>query len=161
MGLGALLAGHVPAAAMLLAGYALLIAEMYMPGFGVAGFSGIALLIGGIVLMQPTALQALLLALISVVILGIALFFAMRSLKKGRLNRSDVVLNDRLDAGESRDLSKYVSLEGVAHTALRPAGIAILKGEKVNVVSDGDFIEAGASVRVARVDGTKVVVRKK
>jgi len=159
-GFGTLLAGHVPACIVILVGYGLLIAEMYMPGFGVAGISGTALVIGGIALMQPTAAQALLLVVISVVILGAALFFAMRSLKKGRLNRTGVVLNDELDAGETRDLSALEGMMGTAHTAVRPSGIAMLGGEKVNAVSDGDFIPAGARVRVERVDGKRVVVRE-
>jgi membrane-bound serine protease (ClpP class) len=41
---------------------------------------------------------------------------------------------------------------------LRPAGIATIDGARVDVVSDGAFIEAGAAVVVTRVDGNRIVV---
>jgi membrane-bound serine protease (ClpP class) len=43
---------------------------------------------------------------------------------------------------------------------LRPAGVADLGGSRVDVVSDGSFIDAGAPVEVIRVDGNRVVVRR-
>jgi membrane-bound serine protease (ClpP class) len=43
---------------------------------------------------------------------------------------------------------------------LRPAGIADLEGQRVDVVSDGEFIEVGASITVVRVDGNRIVVRR-
>ena len=45
-------------------------------------------------------------------------------------------------------------------SALRPAGIADIGGARVDVVSDGEFIEPGAAVQVVRVDGNRVVVRR-
>ena len=43
---------------------------------------------------------------------------------------------------------------------LRPAGIAVIDGERVDVVSDGEFIDAGFPVIVTRVDGNRIVVRR-
>ena len=40
-----------------------------------------------------------------------------------------------------------------------PIGIAHLNGDRVDVVSEGDFINAGQPVEVARVDGNRIVVR--
>ena len=48
---------------------------------------------------------------------------------------------------------------GTALSPLRPAGIADVDGARVDVVSDGEFIEAGAPVEVIRVDGNRIVVR--
>lgn len=163
MELGALVQAHIPALVMMIAGFALLVVEMYIPGFGLAGFSGAALMVGGIVLMGPTPLQALLLVLISVVLLGIAFSLAMHSISKGRLSRSKLVLNAALnqkDASGDEDLSYFVGRTGKTHTALRPAGIAEFDGVKLNVVSDGDFVGAQRSVRVERVEGNRIVVRE-
>ncbi len=49
---------------------------------------------------------------------------------------------------------------GLAVGMLRPAGIAEMEGARVDVVSEGDYVEAGTSVRVVQVDGNRVVVRK-
>jgi membrane-bound serine protease (ClpP class) len=43
---------------------------------------------------------------------------------------------------------------------LRPAGLADLGDQRVDVVSDGEYIEAGEPVVVTRVDGNRIVVRR-
>jgi len=158
-----LIRGNIPELIMMIAGFALLVVEMYIPGFGLAGISGTALMIGGIVLMGPTPLQALILVLISVILLSIAFSLAMYSISKGRLSRSKLVLNDALNQKESSasaDLAYFVGKIGQTHTALRPAGIAEFDGVKLNVVSDGDFVNTQKHVRVERVEGNRIVVRE-
>jgi membrane-bound serine protease (ClpP class) len=49
---------------------------------------------------------------------------------------------------------------GVALSALRPAGMADIDGERVDVVADGEFIPAGAPIRVLRDEGYRRVVRR-
>jgi membrane-bound serine protease (ClpP class) len=49
---------------------------------------------------------------------------------------------------------------GIAVSPLRPAGIAEIDGTRVDVVSDGGFIEPGAAIEVTRVDGNRIVVRR-
>ena len=62
--LGALVLAHIPALVMIIVGFGLMVVEMYVPGFGLPGISGILLMLGGIFLMQPTPLQALILIVI-------------------------------------------------------------------------------------------------
>jgi membrane-bound serine protease (ClpP class) len=52
-----------------------------------------------------------------------------------------------------------VGIVGTTVTPLRPAGIATLGGRRVDVVSLGDFIEAGEPVEVVRDEGSRVVVQ--
>ena len=161
--LGALVMSNIPALIMMIAGFVLLVIEMYIPGFGLAGISGIVLMAGGIIVMQPTPLQALILVLISVLLLSIAFSLAMYSISKGRLSRSKLVLNDALNQKEvaaGEDLSYFVGKVGQTRTALRPAGIAEFDGVKLNVVSDGDFVNTQKHVRVERVEGNRIVVRE-
>jgi membrane-bound serine protease (ClpP class) len=49
---------------------------------------------------------------------------------------------------------------GTALSPLRPAGIADIGGTRLDVVSDGGFIEAGAAIKVSRVDGNRIVVQR-
>ena len=55
---------------------------------------------------------------------------------------------------------KWVGKRGSAASPLRPAGIATLDGERVDVVSQGEYIEAGAPIVVVRVEGNRIVVRR-
>jgi membrane-bound serine protease (ClpP class) len=48
---------------------------------------------------------------------------------------------------------------GVTRTPLRPAGIAEIDGERMDVVSNGEMIDSGVTVLVTRLDGNRIVVR--
>ncbi len=154
---------NLPAVIMLVIGFALVVFEMYIPGFGAPGVIGIILLVVGVVATNPTPLQALVLALIIVVLLCIAFSICIRTVSKGRLNKTPLVLTDVATGNKDEkedDLSYFVGHTGETHTLLRPAGIAEFDGVKLNVVSDGDFIDAGRQVRVERVEGNRIVVRE-
>ena len=48
----------------------------------------------------------------------------------------------------------------MALTYLRPAGMALIGGQRVNVVTEGTFIEKDVPVEVIATEGTRVVVRE-
>jgi membrane-bound serine protease (ClpP class) len=54
---------------------------------------------------------------------------------------------------------ELVGMDGVAVTDLHPSGTAQFGDERVDVVSEGSFVEAGTAVRVVRADGYRHVVR--
>lgn len=58
---------------------------------------------------------------------------------------------------ERRDL---VNKTGTAHTALRPSGLALIEGERVDVVTEGAMIDKGKPLKVVAVEGMRVVVRE-
>ncbi len=162
-GLGNLLVGNIPVLLMMIVGVALLVVEMYVPGFGAPGISGIALLVLGFVLLKPPLAQGLILFAILAAILCVALSICLYSASKGRLSRSKLVLNDvavAANAAENNDLNYFIGREGVTHTALRPAGIGEFDGVKLNVVSDGEFIARDKPIRVQSVEGNRIVVRE-
>ena len=55
---------------------------------------------------------------------------------------------------------QWLGRTGTALSPLRPAGIAEIDGVRVDVVSDGGFIDAGTPIEVTRVDGNRIVVRR-
>jgi membrane-bound serine protease (ClpP class) len=56
---------------------------------------------------------------------------------------------------------RWVGKSGTTVTPLRPAGIADFEGERVDVVSQGDYVEGGAPIEVVHVDGNRIVVRRR
>ncbi len=156
-----LLFGHPIALIALVVGYVLLVVEMCIPGFGVPGIAGIILAVLGIITMQPTPLQALIVVVVYVLLLCIALAICLRSAAKGRFSKSRLVLNEvatKAETQERSELAYFIGKTGVAHTMLRPAGIAEFDGVKLSVVSEGDFIEKDTAVRVERVEGKRIIV---
>lgn len=154
-----LLFAHPIALVALVAGYILLVVEMCIPGFGVPGVLGIVISILGIITMQPSPVQALVVVVVFVALLCIALAICLRSASKGRLSKSRLVLNEVATQSEAaNELNYFVGKTGRAHTPLRPAGIAEFDGVKLNVVSEGDFVDKDLPVRVDRVEGKRIIV---
>lgn len=48
---------------------------------------------------------------------------------------------------------------GVTLNALRPAGTCVINGKRVDVVTEGAFVEKGTTVKVVGIEGLRVVVR--
>ncbi|HKP96482.1 MAG TPA: NfeD family protein [Fibrobacteria bacterium] len=170
------LAGHTELL-LLVAGFAFVTAEMYLfPGTLVAGAIGLLLILVALTLSlqsftvpdpeMPWEMKGLIDNLFTtvgsmVVALSIPLLavrFLLPRLPAGSKVISDATLaGARSVAPETARIS--VGLAGTAKTPLRPAGKAVFAGETIEVVSRGEFIEAGTPVEVARIDGNNVVVR--
>ena len=154
---------RVPWVALLIVGYCLVVLEMYIPGFGLPGISGlICLIIGIFMLSGGNALTGLLITLVVVALLCVALTISMRSAQRGRLAKSELVLNETSTSPDERenDLEYYVGKKGVARTILRPAGVGEFDGVRLNVLTDGEFIADKADIVVTRVEGNRIFVRE-
>ena len=57
-------------------------------------------------------------------------------------------------------LEELMGKRGVAKTNLRPSGIAAIDGKRIDVVSQGGFVEPNSPIEVIRVEGRRIVVRK-
>lgn len=156
---------------LLVAGAVLIAVEAFvLPGFGIVGVLGIVTLLGGIALSMVGAqdsYEIVLLAAMRVVFALIAAILAslvlMRFLPQTTVGRR-LVLATGLSARQGYSSapesdSRWLGKSGHASTPLHPAGIAEIDGERVDVVSTGEPIDAGEAIRVVRVDGNRVVVR--
>jgi len=150
------------AAISFILGFIFVIIEMFFPGFGLPGVVGLIFLFIGIVLTAKTLTDVLVLLAIILLILAGVLAIAVRSASKGRLKK--LVLTDSLEKESgfegTEDFTSFLGKEGVALTALRPAGTAEFDGVKLDVVSEFDFIEKDAKVKIVKVEGRRIVVRK-
>lgn len=144
---------------LLLAGAVLLLAETVLPGL-VAGVLGVLCLFGGVTMgYQEFGVATgnwLLLGTLVGLLIGFVLWVKYFPTSRfGRVYASHGVVGD---IGTERP--ELVGQSGLAHTALRPAGVAIISGQRVDVVTEGAMIERGDAVQVIAVEGLRVVVRK-
>lgn len=82
------------------------------------------------------------------------------------LARSPVTLRKTLSrkegvSSQSSELESYVGTQGNAVTDLRPAGIAVINGKRVNVVTRGEYLDKDSAIIVTAVTGNQIIVRKK
>ncbi|MEX2179109.1 MAG: NfeD family protein [Gemmatimonadaceae bacterium] len=144
---------------------------LVIPGFGVAGVVGfIGVLAGltmGMVGHGPSAASiaaALGRVAFSMVVALAASLVLMRYLPRLPVGRQ-LLLDTALASGGGYASAPvadhgWLGRTGRATTPLRPAGIMEIDGTRVDVVSDGEMIETGATIVVSRVDGNRVVVRR-
>ncbi len=155
-------------------GVLLLLAEIFViPGFGVAGISGLVLvggslfaaLVGNVGLSFPpfAALAPAVGTMAATLVLLIVLMFSLSKYLPKSERFGQLVL-----APELASASGYVSAEtmedlvgqtGVSLTPLRPAGMADIGGERIDVVTRGEFVLPGTKVEIIRVRGSRVIVR--
>ncbi len=157
---------------IILAGVGLLMVEIIIiPGFGIAGIGGIALILWGLYeLLLPdipvgAEFEAMAIWGLTIGIIGgiIGLVLLVKLMTKTvfwqKLTSPDV---EKAEEGYSTSVGweNLVHTEGVSQTDLRPAGWVTIDGERIFVVSEGDFIEKDSKIKVLSVDGNRVVVRK-
>ena len=153
-------------------GLILLLVEVFViPGFGIFGALGIAALLGGfgLSLVGAGATWAVVLyavgqviaAMLLAVVLALALLRVVPRLPFGR----KLILDTELPAAggyasQPDSDSRWLGTSGTAASTLRPAGVAHFDHERVDVVTEGEYIEAGAPIEVLRVEGNRIVVRR-
>lgn len=139
--------------------------ELFTPGVGVAGATGLLSLIAVIVMQlgwghPRVALYIIAIALL-LIILG--LVWIIRSMQRGRLSKSFLVLREHSNGTsvpEVREAKKeLLGKTGVAITILRPSGIAEFEGSRVGVSTSGEFIQKGETVTVIKAEGMHILVR--
>lgn len=146
---------------LMLIGFGLLVLEIYLPGFGVAGISGTVLILAGIIFAADSVLQALIMGLVVAVLLGVAFTIAMRAGAKGKMLNKRLILNAVATKPiKENPLEYYIGREGNAVTPLNPVGSCEIEGARISVLSDDGFIEAGAKVQVQRVEGKQLYVKR-
>jgi len=153
-------------------GVGLLALEVFvLPGITVAGIAGILALVAGLgmALVGAGATGSVIIAALGRVAMSIllamagaaALFRVLPSLPFGRrlVLEADMEADEGYIAAPESD-RRWLGRTGTALSPLRPAGIAEIDGTRVDVVSDGGFIDARTAIEVTRVDGNRIVVRQ-
>lgn len=143
-------------------GLLLLIVEMFTPGLGASGALGVIALFVAVMLQIGNPVGILFMVALVLFLIAVAVLVFFRLASKGRIERSRIVLKDRID-GESNNLSEqtmqaFVGCKGMALTPLRPAGKAVFDNKTLDVTTEGAFLPSGANVEVLRVEGLRIVV---
>lgn len=143
-------------------GVMLLMIEMSIPGFGVAGVGSMISFSASVILAADTLVEGLIFTGIILAVSAVIVVTFLVLLSKG-VFKSGLILHASTsrEAGytsTAEDFSHLLHAEGSAETTLRPAGRALINGRTYDVVTDGNFIPAGEAIRVQEVVGSRIVV---
>jgi len=144
-------------------GLILLTIEGLIPGFGVPGITGIICVIVSIALITSNLYEALLLVIATIAIFA-AIIVVLYKLGYGSKYLRFLILDAEQKKEEGYTSSKkelsYIGKTGIADTPLRPSGVVIIDGRRIDAQSQGEFIIKGTKVIVTDVDGMKIIVKK-
>lgn len=160
-------------------GLVLIAAEIFViPGFGVAGISGIVLVLGALTFAlfnRPppdfdfnfvrirvpvwTLLISLTVLMPTLVLIEA---FLPRLLARGVFDLTPqpagdgpAILNAPVDK-----VSLAIGMRGRAITDLRPTGTAKFKGQRLDVVTEGDYVAHDVEIEIVNAEGNRIVVRE-
>ncbi|MDO4323044.1 MAG: NfeD family protein [Lachnospiraceae bacterium] len=147
---------------LLVAGFILVGIEMVLPGFSVPGVSGIICLIAGVFALADSAMEAAVITIAVLALLGILMAVVLSLLSRGKL-KTPIILEEEQNRAQgylsSSDLKYLLGKQGIAETDLRPAGIGKFDDINFDVMSEGSYISRGTEIEIIKVEGSKLVVR--
>jgi membrane-bound serine protease (ClpP class) len=143
---------------LLLAGVALLLLETILPGM-IAGIIGLGCIISGVVMAYsefgPRTGNLILMLVLAGLVVGTMCW--MKYLPDSRIARRFVSQKTVGDLGVEKP--ELLHQSGTALTNLRPSGMALINQRRVDVVTEGQMVQRGQTVKVVAIEGLRVVVR--
>ena len=143
---------------LLVAGVVLLALETVLPGM-IAGIVGFLCLLAGVIAgfveFGTRTGTNILFAVLAGLVLGT--FCWIKYFPDSRLAKRFVSQRTVGEIGTAKP--ELLHQTGVAFTPLRPSGTAVINQHRVDVVTEGSFLERGAAIKVVAVEGLRVVVR--
>ena len=158
---------------MFIIGVALILLEIFViPGFGIAGISGIILvfaslffsLVGGDPFLDFELVSRAIIQLSISLVLALVLIFVLAKYlpKTSIFNKFVLSVSEKsVDGFSSHSFAEdLIGAEGIALTTLRPAGTAEINGRRVDVMTESEYVEKGKKIKVLAVDGIRVLVKE-
>jgi membrane-bound serine protease (ClpP class) len=170
-----------PAVFLFVLGLILIALEIFvLPGFGVTGISGVALVVASLVLVtlekMPSTSAEWVSVGATVTRLGLALVaaivgacvlawylphipYASRLVLTPPSEGENGVDRDAF-GGRHAEAAALLGAIGVAATTLRPAGKARFGEDYLDVIAEGDYVNPGSRVQVIEIEGNRIVVKE-
>lgn len=147
---------------LIVIGSVAILGEFFIPAFGIVGVAGLATVVGAVVHgfrihPEPWGMVLLLtaLAVVPTVVIG-----GFRRFPKSFIGRRMILATDESTSPGEADGAIEAGTLGISLTTLHPGGTAKIAGNRVSVVTTGEFLESGTQVVVTAVEGARIVVRR-
>lgn len=143
----------------------LLIAEIFVPSFGLITLCALASLVGGIIIFfKQSPIAGWCGVIVAAVMIPSVLVFAYKVFPKTGFGRTVLLDGPKRQKGEgvpdSQELMKRLGQKAVTITVLRPVGMCDFSGTRLECVTESGYVEKGKTVVVIKVEGTQLTVRE-
>ena len=152
--------------ALIIIGLLLMAAELFLPTGGIALVLGVGGVIAGIAIaFNRSSAQGIVTLIVVVVLVPLLGPVLMHYWPRTSIGKKFLLSGPEEDATVAQmpvnlELEQLRGRYGKTLSPLRPSGVADIDGRRVDVLSEGNMIDAGAWVKVIDVKAARVIVRQ-
>ncbi|MCP4673468.1 MAG: serine protease [Desulfobacula sp.] len=141
-------------------GILVIIAEIFIPSLGILTVIALAVLSYSlyIVFTSISTTAGVVFTGLDIILVPLIVFLGIKILAKSPLALKRELSRQNGVVSQKEKLEAYINIKGKAVTDLRPAGMALINSQRVDVVTDGEYIDADTAVIVTGVSGNRIVV---
>lgn len=142
-------------------GIILIMLELFIPG-GILGFLGLGSIVISLLMAGGNLAHMSLSITIAFLLSGLVIIIMTKVIGKNMKFLKKIILSEATTSEQgyvsNEDRVDLIGKTGITLTQMRPAGVALINGERLDVVSVGDFIEKDVKVKVVQVEGSRIVI---
>ncbi|MCA1031800.1 nodulation protein NfeD [Bacillus timonensis] len=148
---------------LFIVGIVLILLEFFVPG-GILGLIGFGSILTSLFIATDDVGHMAMSLLIAIGVTIIASIILFKVFGKRISLFKKIILSDSTNTESgyisSTNRKELIGTEGFALTSLRPSGTALINNERVDVVTEGSYIEKNKKIVVIKTEGSRIVVRE-
>ncbi len=143
-------------------GFLVIMAEIFIPSLGLLTVIALGIFAYSLYLVYSgiSTTAGMVFTGIDVILIPVMIIVSIKILArsplslKQELSKKDGVVSQKLE------LMRYLNMEGLSVTDLRPAGTAMIDQQRLDVVTDGEYVEKNRPIVVTGISGNRIVVEQ-
>ncbi len=144
---------------------ALLVAEVFVPSFGLIAVCAISCIAGGVAIFFKHSPAAGWCGIaVAIVMIPSVLVFAYKIFPKTSFGKTVLLDGPKRQKGDAiidiDEISALLGQKGITTTPLRPVGMCDISGKRLECVAESGYVDKGKAVEVIKVEGTQLTVRE-
>ncbi|MCD4722304.1 MAG: serine protease [Desulfobacula sp.] len=143
-------------------GFLVIIAEVFIPSLGLLTAIALGVFFYSlyIVYTSISTTAGMVLAGLDIVLVPVLLIVGMKILARSPLALKRELSKQDGVVSQKEVYEAYINMKGRSVTDLRPAGMAEINSQRVDVVTDGEYIDADTPIVVTDVAGNRIIVEQ-
>ncbi len=143
-------------------GILVILAEIFIPSLGLLTAIALSVFFYSLYIVYTTisTTAGMVLAGLDIVLVPVLLIVGMKILARSPLALKRELSKQEGVVSQKEDPKAYINMKGRSVTDLRPAGMAEIHSQRVDVVTDGEYIDADTPIVVTDVSGNRILVEQ-
>ncbi len=145
-----------------LAGIGIIIAEIIIPSGGILSILAVGIFAYSLFMVFTTVsvFSGMVFLIADLIMIPALIILGLKFIARSPVTLRETLSREHGVISQAEEMDRYLGLEGTALTDLRPAGMALLDGQRTDVVTRGEYLEKGTPIIVVKITGNQIVVKK-